>query len=679
MELLNKKINGYTITDFLGEGGFGSVYKAVKDGRNFSIKIFREAYILNEFKRGKDNRITREIAVMQKTHHRFLVDYIEHFFEEVLNVPQIFLVMEYIEGETLREKLKNGTVVNAESIFLQVLEGLNALHNANIIHRDLKPENIIIQRNGDIKILDYGLSKLIDYTSITSTGDILGTFAYMSPEQITDSKHIDYRSDLYAAGMIFYEILTGNRPFNATLVPELIDKIKNESPTPPRKWDRGISNKHENVILKLLEKEPYKRYASINDILFEISQTNVSRQVSFDLSPRFILRTYNEKSALEIFMKDHPKQKIYLNFPINHQFKQKGLLEISKQKRVMTIVDPATIRLAYDTYTDVKGLCQLPYCPEDYSIITPAYLSSYKKQKEYVKSVIDEQVKLKADILTSPYHYSHNTNIAPTAKRNPVAEWFDLDVKLLKEAIDYRNSSAVLQNKVLYAGLCINAVSLSDEQYKNELLNTYASMGCDGFIVYADGISKETSEATLYHYVTTLLDLQKYTKKPVIAGRVDTLGLGLLCAGIAGFTSGAARFESFYEDLYKVTTDAYNMYERYYFPELLGTIAITRKDPVRLQQIVQTIGTCRCRYCTGKTVPDLIKSQNTKLHFLELIHKEINNIIATNSQKRIDYFLFRIQQAVDNYKKLSAVFKPSDYNHLAHWKNVFSKIGGQNV
>lgn len=679
MELLNKKINGYKIVDFLGEGGFGSVYKAEKDGRYFAIKIFREAYILNEFKKGDDNRITREIAVMQKVRHPFLVDYIEHFFEKVLDVPQIFLVMEYIKGETLRKEIKKGMVKNAEGIFVKVLEGLRALHAKNIIHRDLKPENIIVQTSGDIKILDYGLAKLIDYTSITSTGNILGTFAYMSPEQITDSKHIDYRSDFYSAGMIFYEMVTRQRPFNAILVPELIDKIKNEPPTPPRKWNRGIGNRHENIILKLLEKEPYKRYTAIDDILFELSPKNVSQQVSFDLSPRFILRTYNEKSALENFIKDHPERKLYINFPVNHQFQQKGLLGISQKDGIVTLFDPATIRLAYDTYTDVKGLCQLPYCPVDYTIITPGYLSSYKKQKEYVKTVIDEQVKLKADILTSPYHYSHNTNMVPTARRNPVAEWFDLDVKLLKEAIDYRNNSSTFQGKPLYAGICINAVSLTDSQYKNELLNTYASMGCDGFIVYADGISKGTTEITLYHYITTLLELQKYTRKPVIAGRLDTLGLGLVCAGIAGFTSGSARFESFYEDLYKEATEAYNMYERYYFPELLGTIAITRKDPVRLQQIVQIIGTCGCRYCNGKAVPDLIKSQNTKLHFLELIHQEVDNIRAVDPVKRIDYFLSRVKKAINNYKKLPAVFKPNEYNHLDRWKNVFSKIRGQNV
>jgi serine/threonine-protein kinase len=581
-----------------------------------------------------------------------------------------------MEGITLRKAIQSDSISKKEEIFINILQGIKALHDSNVLHRDLKPENIMIQSNGNIKILDYGLSKMLDYTSITSTGNILGTFAYMSPEQISDSKHIDARSDLYSLGMIFYEILTYRRPFNALLVPEFIDKIKNESPTPPRKWDRTISNQHENIVLKLLEKEPYKRFSNIDELIHEFHHSTLSSQKFIpDTNPKFILRTYDDYSVLEQFVKDNPERKLHVNYPVNHQFRQKSLLKLVQSTTFTTLFDPATIRLAYDSYTDVKGLLQLTYCPQDYSVINPSSLSKTTQQKEYVKLVLEQQVNLNADILTSPYHYSHNTNIVPTAKRNPVEEWFDLDIKLLKESLDYRNNNDKAKDKPLYAGICINALGLSDSQYKTELLNTYAALGCDGYLVYADGINKDTNEATLYHYITTLSELQKYTQKPVIAGRLDSLGLGLICAGITGFTSGAARFESFYEDLYKEVTDAYNMYERYYFPQLLGTIAITRKDPVRLQQIVNELGACSCHYCYGKQIPDLIKpSKNTKLHYLELMHQEIDKIISFEPSERVEYFIKRIDSALGYYSRLTHVFKPNDYRHLERWKNVFSKI-----
>ncbi len=674
MRLIGESIYGYKFISFLGEGGFGSVYKVKKDDTFYAVKIFRESYILEEFRKGKDNRITREIGIMQKMNHPLLVKYIESFSDELLNVPQIFLVMEFIEGETLGKKIKSNSIIEPESIITKLLSGIEVLHSAKIIHRDLKPENIIVLKNGDIKILDYGLSKMIDYTSITSNGDILGTFAYMSPEQITDSKHIDFRSDLYSIGVIFYKALTGNLPFTAQTVPEFIDKVKNEPPIPPRKWNRDISNKHENIILKLLEKDAFKRFKDVGEIVSELGIRNIQTQINVKTTPRFILRTYDEKSVLEQYIKDHPNKKLYFNYPANHQFRQKGLLKITESDKHETLIDPATIRLAYDTYSDVKGLLQLPYCPKDYAIITLGNLSSYKVQKNYVKLVIDEQVKLNADILTSPYHYSHNTNIIPTTRRNPVTEWIDLDIKLLQESLEYRNNTEAINSKPLFAGICINALSLSDVQYKKDFLNIYSAIDSDGFLIYADGIDKNTTEATLYHYITTLLELKKYSGKPVIAGRIDTLGLGLIAAGITGFTSGAARFESFYEDLYKAATDAFNMYERYYFPELLGTIAITRKDPVRLQQIINAIGQCSCQYCNGKPIPDLIKSKNTKLHYLELIHQEIENIIKIEPKDRVEAFTYKIDTALSNYGKLSSVFKSKDFGHLSRWKNVFTKI-----
>ncbi|WP_315817378.1 hypothetical protein [Paraflavitalea speifideaquila] len=187
-----------------------------------------------------------------------------------------------------------------------------------------------------------------------------------------------------------------------------------------------------------------------------------------------------------------------------------------------------------------------------------------------------------ADIFVSPYHYTHNTTLLPTYKQNPVEQWFDLDIKLLKESIDYKNSVPAYEGKKLYAGICINSSSLTDNQNKNDLLNYYSAQECDGYIVYADGIDKNTSAVVLYHYIDTLLKLQRFTGRPVIAGRVSSLGLGLISLGLSGFSSGAARFESFSEELHKDAAAGYNLYERYYFPELLGTVSIEKNAQLGL-------------------------------------------------------------------------------------------------
>jgi serine/threonine-protein kinase len=258
---------------------------------------------------------------------------------------------------------------------------------------------------------------------------------------------------------------------------------------------------------------------------------------------------------------------------------------------------------------------------------------------------------------------------------NPHAEWFDLDVKLLKESIDYRNSTEALRDKPIYAGICINHTSLSSERDWRYILNTFSIFDCDGYMVYVDKIDEESSRATLFSYVSLLRELQSSTGKPVIAGRVNGFGLGLLCAGVAGFTSGAARFDTFSEDLYKEEKVPYNMYERYYYPELLKLIAILRKDPERFDLIRDKLGSCSCKYCVGKETAGAIASASTKLHFLEIRAAEIKEIAALPESDRIPYFIGRIDTALDNFALLTpSVFKPSDYAHLSSWKDVFQKL-----
>lgn len=683
MSLIGKSIKGYAIIDFIDSGGFGSVYKAEKEGRLYAIKIFREDYVLKEYReKGENNRIKREIDIMKSVSHSNLVKYIDDFKETISGVPSYFLIMEYAEGFNLRKLLNQQRLTESEitPIFINILDGINALHNirgenedTGIIHRDLKPENIIIN-GSNVKILDYGISKIIDYTSITNTGEVMGSPIYMSPEQIRDSKHIDKRSDIYTLGVILYEMLTNKLPYQFNSLPELYDKILNTIPIPPRRWDLMIDNHLENIVLKLLEKHPYQRFHTITELrnaFIDRKTTPILKK--YDASIRFYIRLWNELSAIQEFSNRY-NDEINVVFPVNYQNQQKNLLSLIQKGSFNKIIDPATVRLAYTAQQNVKGLQELPYAPSKFEIITPSYLSSNSKKREYVRLVIDEQAKLSPNILLTPFHYAHNTNIAPTQRRNPFAEWFDLDIKLIKESIEYKNSVPEYRDMSLYAGICINGNSLSDKTYRTDFLNIFSALDCDGYLIYVDNISNETDSSTLFHYIKTLTTLQSVTEKPVIAGRVNAIGLGLICAGISGFTSGTSRFESFYEDLYKEVTEAYNMYERYYFPGLLGTIPISRKNPVKLKTIFDNIGYCQCNYCSGKQYIDIIKAPNNKLHFLENIHVEINTIRNIPIADRLPYFLERITKAISNYKSIPEVFKPSDYGHLKNWKEVFEVL-----
>lgn len=688
--LINKNIEDYKIESFLSSGSFGTVYLATKNNKKYAIKLFKESYLHEEYKRnGENNRIKREIDIVKSISHDCLIAYEDDFTYEHQGMPHYCLVMEYFEGITLRELLKVRKCLPEEEalfIFSKILEGMSALHHFNIrneqeqdsygiIHRDLKPENIMINKKGEIRILDFGISKVIDYTSITATGDRMGTWAYMSPEQIIDSKHISKRSDLYSLGVILYELLTGQLPYKATSsLPELINLIAKEPPIEPRIRNLSISNATENIILKMLEKYPYKRFQSIELLLESLNKKeSILSQKQYDLTPRFVLRLHQEKTALDTFLKDGYSNP-FVDFPANLQYTQKGLLDLISKKKLIKIIDPATARLAYDVFQDNKGLSSLPYAPKDFNVITPNILNTYEKQRKYVELVLDEQARLNADILLSPFHYVHNSTVIPTIDRNPIAEWLDLDIKLLRESIDYKNANPKLNNKEIYAGICLHAESLSDPKHRDYILNTFSAFDCDGYLIYADCIDNDTNAKTLYNYIKTMQLLQKNTMKPIISGRVNPIGIGLICAGITGFTSGAAKFDKFYEDLYKDDSVGFNIYERYYFPELLSTIGIKSKQPSRLIDITNSIGKCTCPYCKDKSITDVIKASNNKLHFLYSMNNEINEIKKIEPSQRINYFLGRIKLAQTNFRHCEGIFIPKEYAFLNRWKAVFEKL-----
>ncbi len=686
--LVDKYLSGYKIEHFLSSGSFGAVYLLSKDDKKYAMKLFREDYVLNEYRlHGTDNRIKREIDIIKSISHKYLISYVDDFIYEYQGAQHYCLIMEYFEGITLRKLINDNGILSEEQaldIFTKILEGIAALHNFKtsktdeedfgVIHRDIKPENIMIDKAGNIKVLDFGISKIIDYSSITSTGDIMGTYAYMSPEQFKDSKHLKKTSDLYSLGVILYELLTANLPYKTKSMPALINEIINEHPIEPRIRNPKISNNTENIILKLLEKDPYKRFQNIESLLDSIRKNKIVLNTKeYDLTPRFILWLYQEKTMLERLSREqHIKPQVI--FPAHLQSFRSGVLKFLNDNGYKKFIDPSTPRLAYETFRNTKGLLALPYAPKELEVISPETLNTYQKRADYAKLVLDEQIKLNADILLSPFHYVHNSSIIPTVTRNLIAEWLDLDIKLLRESIDYKKNNKDLNNKELYAGICLHAESLSSKAQQEYILNTFSAFDCDGYIVYADCINNSTSTKVLYHYIKTLQMLQENTGKPVIAGRVNCIGLGLLCAGITGYSSGAAQFDSFYEGLYSDESDAYNLYERYYFPQLLNVIGIKKKEPSRLHDINQIIGSCSCPYCAGKEIKDIINSESNKLHFAYIIHNEIEDIKNLSVTERIPYFINRIEIALNNYKKLQSIFLPRDYDYLKRWKVVFEKL-----
>lgn len=678
--MVGKIIDGFELIDFKGKGSFGSVYQCKKDGQIYAMKIFAADFVFAEFAKGDDNRITREIEVLKMVDSAFVVKYISDGSFIDNRWKYFYVVMDYVDGEDLENVLKRHTFSEeeAKSIFIAILNGIDAIHKANLIHRDLKPANIYLLSNGDVKILDFGLSKLIDFTSITNTGDQLGTPLYMSPEQISDSKNIDYRSDYYALGVILFKLLTNTTPYgHITSREELYYKIKVEPPVSIRTLLPTINNSIDNLVDLLLQKENYKRPNSINNIqtYLNVSESTHADKTLTAFMPSFFVRLWNEKKVLEEFYADGFSIE-HAIFPINHQARQKNLLNFLKKEKIDFVIDPSTMRLAYDSYSDVKGLISLPYAPEDLSILELDDLNTYIQKQKYVKLVVDEQLKHNPPYIVSPFHISNNSNLVKI-KMDSNENWFSLDMKLANETRDYLDK--VGYEGKLVSGVCIKTDILTTRSEKEYFLNVLSSLSCDEYWVYVDCINNNSNYSQLYNYANTLLELQKSTNKPVIAGRIGAFGLVLLAFGLYGFESGTSRFESFYEDLYKETAEPYNMYVRYYFPELLSNVAIERKNPAKIIQLLatktgQNIG-CSCPYCKNQNPANLVGDGLTRKHFLFRRNEEIEEIRKLSSIKeRVDFVEQKIKNAIQNYKNLKPIFKDDDSRFLKVWLDVIEKL-----
>lgn len=267
--MIGKKISHYRILEKLGEGGMGMVYKAedTKLKRIVALKFLPAASSLNEEAK---KRFINEAQTASSLQHNNICTI--HDIDET-DDKQIYICMDYYEGETLMQKIERGhlEIDEAVDIISQVIAGLEKAHEKGIIHRDIKPANIFITKDGVVKILDFGLAKLSGRTTMTKMGYTLGTVAYMSPEQARGTI-IDKRTDIWSLGVMLYEMLTGQLPFKADYDQALIYLILNEKPEPIQKFLPNISPENLIVIDRSIEKNPDNRYQSLSEMADDLQK-----------------------------------------------------------------------------------------------------------------------------------------------------------------------------------------------------------------------------------------------------------------------------------------------------------------------------------------------------------------------------------------------------------------------
>jgi serine/threonine protein kinase/Flp pilus assembly protein TadD len=278
--MIDETISHYRIIQKLGRGGMGEVYLAedTRLGRKVAIKFLPPEVATNENSR---QRLLREAQTAATLDHPNICA----IYEVGQEGGYSFIVLQYIEGETLAARIKRHLPELRESLAIaaQAADALNEAHARGIIHRDIKPENIMLTTRGQVKVLDFGLAKVLrdpgiaepdaeTGTLLSMPGMVMGTVPYMSPEQVR-GEDLDCRSDIFSFGAVLYELLSGRRPFEAKSTAEVISAILTKDPSPINRSSLAHSGgAEERLIRKCLEKDAAQRYQTMGDLISDLAQ-----------------------------------------------------------------------------------------------------------------------------------------------------------------------------------------------------------------------------------------------------------------------------------------------------------------------------------------------------------------------------------------------------------------------
>src|SRR5258708_15197392 len=284
------KLGPYEIQSPLGAGGMGEVYRATDTrlNRNVAVKILSSRLTAEPSAKQRFEREAHTASALNDPHICTIYDVGEH-------EGQQFLVMELLEGQTLKQCM-DGQALSIEQVLklgTQIAGALQTAHGRGIIHRDLKPSNIFVTERGEIKVLDFGLAKLLQQTdqdaalslALTEPLTVLGTLPYAAPEQLR-CENTDARTDIWGLGTVLYEMATSQRPFSEEVAPRLIDAILHKPPAPLRGLNGAIPAELERILLKWLDKEPENRYQSAKELVLDLRRLEATSSGVAVAAPR---------------------------------------------------------------------------------------------------------------------------------------------------------------------------------------------------------------------------------------------------------------------------------------------------------------------------------------------------------------------------------------------------------
>ena len=377
-QLIGQELANYKIISLLGKGGMGEVYLAedARLQRKVALKLLPPQFT-NDADRVR--RFDREARAISSLNHPNIVTVFDIGQAGALH----FIAIEFIEGRTLRELIRNGRMKPGEAldVAMQVASALSASHAAGIVHRDIKPENIMLRPDGYVKVLDFGLSKLSEQlrtkvdseasalaSFLTHPGMVMGTVQYMSPEQAR-GLDVDARSDIFSLGVMFYEMIAGRAPFVGATTSDVIDSILDKEPHPLSGYSEEVSTELERVVSKALRKGVNERYQTAKDLIADLRslkqelefQSKLGRTAPLDPDAAATVHPGGDRTEAEISREPAPRSTSNAEYILSSIKRNKTVTTLV----LSTFIIVVTAAIVYFSYfaNRVSGITSIAVLP----------------------------------------------------------------------------------------------------------------------------------------------------------------------------------------------------------------------------------------------------------------------------------------------------------------------------
>ena len=636
----------------LGTGGFACTFKVTGDGEAYALKVIDPGL-------SETARVERELAALQRVEHPGVVPFIDHGDFEYAGITYKWIKMAFVEGHSLRQAINGGQVFStAEAILLvrQITDAASAIWAEQTAHRDLSPGNILLRPNGQPVIVDLGLARHTDDETLTEL-PTPGTPGWMSPEQVSASPtHGDWRSDQFVIGALGYLFLTSVPPFAAANVRDRWLSPAYQTPQPIRSVDPGIPSVAADVIERMLQKQPHRRYLRVADLIADLDRAIMALENS-----------QQAESAPQEFFVNIAQVKNFAEGPGLSAIAPHGVvIDIRAGRRVAEFVDSARAIGARSVVDPVTHYSRSPeaFRPSFFKRLPygqGARLTGFSDDDAriaYCREVLNEMMEHAPDIVIAPYFYAGEGEFSWIRESLACAAVFQ---QLMNDRPDSDRAE-------VWTGIAVHAAWVSDNSSRDILLA--ALTGQPMSALYLLVATTQPSFAPLGDVATIrgfhdALSVMREAGVPVIVGKRASSGLLLLALGAAGWGTGVSANLMNMSAHPEGEDEGWSPLDRVYVPQLLNSVAVdTYVLMHRANALAVELHTPQGAALLAAN-PDLenLTTEHRVLlsqHNLTAQREQVTALASQPAGQRIATMRTLVDEAANNYRALPPTRIPGD-------------------